>query len=675
MPVYYDNQSLEIPGAYTFVNPSGLTVGGLGNEGLVLLVGSSVGGAPGQVLSYSDPSSAARGLRGGDLLNAYNFATKKGGAQNIACWRTDPATQASLTLFGSNNAPSMTLTSVDSGAYTNQFSLSLTGQAGNQTATFVDGYSNRTFTQAGLGSAFAVQYTGNATSAQASFSYGLTSPAVTLAAAATGTLATGTYTVVVDAKNAASLALTTGTIITLTGTQNAITTTWGGVSGAFLYDVYLSGTQGYSYVATTPATTSGTVSYTILNSGTPTSLPTAQTGAAFVALLSGQTDGSQSLNFPVTTVGSLVSLLNVQQGYTAASTSTVASQIPGPLLDPAGPISLLGTTGAAFTAQTGAIATYLQSLGYVTVAIPGGSLNPPAAMGQTNMVGGANGSQTASQWGAVADALATMNPLPRYIVALSDVNELISPLATAVITLDQAFPAMLSELFIGGSTTPTPTTAIQQGAQFASHRIVNNGMSFWDYDYNLTYTLFPSYMLGAIYAGLRASIGAPDALTNQLLNVQALGYVPTPTQLALLLENNVATPMINSLGQIVIARGVTTSSDHTNLYHREESIVNAADTLRLYVIHETAQARQGNSGGLIGQANYGATTVTGQLGYLNGLLQNAQNKGWIAGFTRITNLAAISNNPEYELVTIQVTVPVPNNGMVFALDLAIPVGL
>ncbi len=580
MPVSYDNQSLAIPGAYTFVNPNGLTLPGQGNEGLVFLVGSSVGGTPGQVLTFSDPASAARHLRGGDLLNAYNFTTQKGGAQNVAVWRTDPATPSYLTVYGSNGKVSFTLQANDSGSYTNQFALSIAGSSGNQTVTFVDGYANRTFTQSGLGPAFSVQYTGNATTAIGSVTNGLSMGAVTLASASSGQLATGTYSVVVDAKNAASLALSQAAPITLSGTQNAISAAWSAVTGAFTYDVYLSGTQGYSYVASVPATTSNNMSYTITLSGTPASLPSTVSGPAFVSLLSGQTDGSVNQNIAISQVNALVALLNVQQGYVASTVSSVAGSIPGYLLDVSGSESLAGSSGTTFTADLGAIVTYLQTLGYATPTVPAGSLVPPAAMPLTNFLGGEDGSQTPTQWSAVADALTTMHPFPRYIVALTSVNEFIAPLANAVTTGSQTFPAMLSEMFIGGSTNPNYTDAVQRSAQFASQRIMNTGLDFWDYDHNLNYTHFPSYMLAAIYAGLRASIGAPNALTNQILNIKALGSVPSAPQITQYLNNNVAIPMVNALGQIVIARGVTTSGDHLNLYYREESIVNAADTLR-----------------------------------------------------------------------------------------------
>ncbi len=675
MPVFYDNQSLAIPGAYTFVDPNGLTLPGQGNEGLVFLVGSSVGGAPGQVLTFSDPASAARHLRGGDLLNAYNFATQKGGAQSVAVWRTDPATPSYLTVYGNSGQVSFTLQANDSGAYTNQFALAIAGSAGNQTVTFVDGYANRTFTQSGLGPAFSVQYTGNATTASGSVTNGLTMGTTTLTAGTTGQLPTGTYGVVVDVKNAASLALSQATTITLSGTQNAINTTWSAVTGAFTYDVYLSGTQGYSYIASVPATTSTNQSYTITLSGTPTSLPSPISGPAFVSLLSGQTDGSVNQNIAITQVNALVALLNVQQGYVASTTSSVSASIPGYLLDTSGNESLLGTSGYTFTANLGAVVTYIQSLGYATPTVPAGTLVSPVAMALTNFLGGEDGSQTATQWSAVANALTTMHPFPRYTVALTSVNEFIAPLANAVTTGSETFPAMLSELFIGGSSNPNYTDAVQRSAQFASQRIINTGLDFWDYDYTLSYTHFPSYMLAAIYAGLRASIGAPNALTNQVLNIKALGSVPSAPQITQYLENNVAIPMVNALGQIVIARGVTTSGDHVNLYYREESIVNAADTLRLYLIRETAAGRTQNQGGLIGQVNYGTATLGARMGYLNSLLKKAEDWGWIASFQRITNITSIGGNPEYELIPIKVAIPIPTNGMVFNLELTIPVGL
>jgi hypothetical protein len=247
----------------------------------------------------------------------------------------------------------------------------------------------------------------------------------------------------------------------------------------------------------------------------------------------------------------------------------------------------------------------------------------------------------------------------------------IQPLFQAVTTDNTAFPAVFAELYIGGSTQPTLQSVSQLSAQFASRRVLNAGWNFYDYDVNGNQTLIPGYMLAALYAGIRAALPVADALTNKLLPILGLGTPLTTAQVSQLLANNVAVPMINQLGQIVISRGVTTSPNHTNIYDREESVVNIADTLRIFLIQHTSDAQSG----IIGAPNYGGVTTKARIGWINGLLDKAKALGWIADFQRVTSLTTVGGNPEYQLAQITVYVPVPTNGMVYQLNLAVPVGL
>lgn len=670
MSVTYQNTTLGIPGAYTFVNPSGLALAGVTGAPPVLLIGSAVGGKPGTLLQPRNPVGASNTLRGGDLLNGFNFASQ-GGAQNIYAWRTDPATQSSLTVYGTNGNPSFTVTSTDYGAWTQQLALSLQGTAGALTGTLVNGYTGSTATATNLGPAFTVQYTGNGTQATAALTQSLTATTVTAASGTGGNLGTGSYSVTVVAKNAASVALSTATTVSVaaSGTINA---SWSGVTGAYAYDVYLSGTQGQSFVTTVAATPTGTYSTTISQYGTMTGLPTATAGPAFVALVSGQTDGSQNLNVAVTTVQALVAFLNVQQGYVATQASATAGSIPGAQLDATtNAVAINGSSGANFTAQVGAVVAWLNALSDVT-ATPASPLNAPTTLGLTNMVGGSDGSQTVQNWQAAAAAIATMQPQPRYIVALTDNTDFVAPLVQAVQANESAYPAVFSELYIGGGTAPTVQSASQLAAQFASKRVLTPGWSFYANDVNSTYTLFPAYMLGALYAGIRASLPTAYALTNQALPIMALGSTLSSTDVQTLINNNVATPMINALGEIVIAHGGTTyNGPQNNLYYQEESIVNVTDTVRQYLIQNTVST-QAN---IMGAPNYGSTTTKARIGYINSLLQNCVTNGWIADFKRVTSLSTVQGNAEYELAQLVLYVPVPTNGMVYQINLQIPVGL
>jgi len=681
--VTYQNQTLGVPGVYTFVNPNGLTVQPSGANNLVVLVGSSTGGPPGQFVIPPDPLTARDQFVGGDLVNAYQFAVNAGAGQ-VALWRVDPATQSSLTIYGSNGQPSFTVTSADYGAYTDTFALAISGTVGNLTATFYDGYRNLTYSQSGLGPAGSIAYTGNATAAVGAITNGLTAPTVTVSSGTGGNLGSGTWGVAVVAKNAASRAVSTVATANLTASNNTLTASWGSVVGAFTYDVYLSGTTGFSFITSVPATpTATTYTATITQPGQPTTLPTATSGPAFVALLAGQTDGSQNINLALTgnyaTFGQLVSYLNVQAGYTAQTASSLAAQIPCTLLDPStANTSLLGS-GMNVTSNTGAVVTWLNnltigSLPYVN-AVAATPLNPPANLPLTNLVGGTTGTAGLAQWQAAAQALIQFTqqnpggPLPRYVVALTSQIPFAQALAQAVTTSVNQFPPLFTELFIGGGTAPTVQTEIQRSAQFASHRVINAGWSFYGYDTSMNYTLFPGYMLAAIYAGLRANLGVATPLTNKLLpGVLAIANPPSPAQVAQLLENGVAVPMVNEVGQIVISRGVTTSPIHANLYDREESVTNVADAVRIFLIQNTANTNTN----IIGAPNYGNVTTKALIGWINSLLDKVQTLGWIAGYTPVTQLTPIQGNPLYLAAQITIQVPTPINVVAYTLNLTVP---
>lgn len=104
---YFNGEMIAIPGAYSAIDTSAMnTRNDWDNAKTIALVGESDGGEPGVVHFFTDPITARKTLKGGDLLKAAEKAWKPvtgtkqgvslGGAATIACVRTNRATKSRL---------------------------------------------------------------------------------------------------------------------------------------------------------------------------------------------------------------------------------------------------------------------------------------------------------------------------------------------------------------------------------------------------------------------------------------------------------------------------------------------------------------------------------------------------------------------------------------------------
>ena len=107
--VYFNGELLTTPGAYSSVDTSLMATKG-DNEGakVIAFIGECTGGEPAAVQFFTEPTSAKKVLKSGDLLKACEKAwnpvsrTKSGvslgGANTIACIRSNKATKATYTV-------------------------------------------------------------------------------------------------------------------------------------------------------------------------------------------------------------------------------------------------------------------------------------------------------------------------------------------------------------------------------------------------------------------------------------------------------------------------------------------------------------------------------------------------------------------------------------------------
>lgn len=676
--VSYNGVTYSGTGIYSDVNSAALAGQTPVNQPVVFLIGTSVGGAPNQVIRITSQGQAYSTLKNGDLLNAYLFA-KRHGAGEVDIYRAQTATQSSLLLYDVSNNPSILLTSNDYGQYTSSFSAGISGTSGALIATFKDAYDGISKTSVALGPALLVTYTGNATTANLTLVKTLTAPTVSTPTSLTtgGTIAASTVVnVIVVARNISGTGpASTAETVTVgsTTSTNSVTATWGAVTGAASYDVYINNAY-YSTV------TAETVTATFIPTGTAAPPTTTTAGPALLTVLTGQTDSSQNLDISLTnantnSVSSLAGYLNSQTGYTAVTTAG-AGAISASLIDPVTSVSIL-SSGTTLTSDTGTVLNWFNTLGLVTATQPAGATNPPAVISPQPFTGGSDGTPTTQNWQSAAAALTAANPLLRYPVSLTSSTNYRQTIDAAV----EAAALLSSQFFIrafyGGTTTDTDTIAEQNAAALSSTRAYYAHPDFWDYDANGVYTHFPSYMMASCFAGLAAGNSAQIPLTNQVIQVNAIGALdsnnlPITAQRGLALAQAGVSAVYKAPdGTFRIYQGISTdqiAADQTNTYKVEFSVGNAVDAVRLYVYQELAP-------NYIGGTDYGAATQAAFLADLNAILQICRDTfKWIAGFVAATQVLAAPTNSTFLVTNAVLYVVNPINGAIVGISLQNPNG-
>lgn len=112
--VYFNGELITIPGAYSMTDASGMSTKSDGDGAkIIAFIGESTGGEPAAVQFFSEPTTAKKVLKSGDLLKACEKAwnpvskTKEGvalgGANIIACIRSNKATKSSFVVEKKQN--------------------------------------------------------------------------------------------------------------------------------------------------------------------------------------------------------------------------------------------------------------------------------------------------------------------------------------------------------------------------------------------------------------------------------------------------------------------------------------------------------------------------------------------------------------------------------------------
>lgn len=169
--VYFNGETITIPGAYSAVDTSSMSTKTDTGAGIIAIIGESTGGEPGAVNFLSDTVTAKRVLKGGELLKACQkawnpvSATKAGvnvgGANVIAAIRTNQATKSELKVKSGEDVV-MRFQSKDWGA-TNNFQIKMVDGtiSGTKTVTVYNPTTGAYENYANMGNVFAIAYTGD----------------------------------------------------------------------------------------------------------------------------------------------------------------------------------------------------------------------------------------------------------------------------------------------------------------------------------------------------------------------------------------------------------------------------------------------------------------------------------------------------------------------------------
>ena len=152
--IFFNGRLIRTPGAYSYVDASGLEQIGLGASGIVAILGEAEGGIPMSEITDTDdllvltkPEAAQVTFRSGALHEACGFCFNPsndpeilGGAQAIIACKINPASQSTAKL-SNTYGDAIDLSSADYGAFTEQINVTV-GDGTNQgkliTITFED---------------------------------------------------------------------------------------------------------------------------------------------------------------------------------------------------------------------------------------------------------------------------------------------------------------------------------------------------------------------------------------------------------------------------------------------------------------------------------------------------------------------------------------------------------
>lgn len=693
MSQYFNGKFLVQPQASVFVDTSLLANLNPGASNILAVVGPSTAGFPQQGILFTDPNTARRTLRSGDLLDAillaFDPSSQTGGASQIIGVRVNSAIQARAKIFDITNPVKASATVTIGG--TAAAAQTYTATIGGTIVTYVSvgGDTNSTIAanlainiNASVATSVADPILGVTATAIAAVitltaKYpGLDNNAVTLTSTATGTgTATSSSATLIGGTGNTLAALITDDY-GIYNNQINFSISAGSVSGnkivISLAQTTVNNVIGGTLVADNLSRALFSIQYTGVGSAATitindSSLTTNVTGAI-----------ADNLNIPFatyTTVQQVVDFINATGKYTATLSSVAVSILNSVAeFDPKSAVDIK-TAPVSLTANLAALLDFLNSntnLFFNAVR----AVNPAAGQPAFNtspsyFVGGSDGTTTTQDWTTAIAALQTQEC--NVVVPTSDQAAIhAAVLAHVQFMSDTGRKPRVA--IVGGAfgeyapASPVPTSVITARVPALNSQramLVSPGVKYFDVNGNLQTKGAP--FLAALIGGMAAAVPAGTPLTHKYIsNIQGLEINFTPAdEQALLLGGVAPVEFVQNKG-FRIVQSKTTWLGAANFGKNEFSTVMAIDAV-VRRIQDTLDDQ------LVGQI-VSPITLAQAVSITETVLMQAQTDNLIVGDTNspaFKNISSSTAGGDTIRVQFQMSPAIPANYILVSVS-AVP---
>lgn len=308
-----------------------------------------------------------------------------------------------------------------------------------------------------------------------------------------------------------------------------------------------------------------------------------------VVAISGATDGSASFTVDLTgkavkTIEKLAAFIQAQTGFNVKVLSS--PQMPSAQLDPIGTAVPVPSTGAILRGINGACVDWINRNAISAIAEFIGNAATVAVIGPVFLTGGTEGTTTINEW---KQAFAKLGNEPGYILVPCTDDEAVHAAATDhIITMSDIKIKRRRQGYYGhgiGDVVFAPdgsvdiTNLADRIFRINSDRVVFATPGVYVNDMNGDNTLFPSWLLAAIMAGIKAGGDPQQALTGKYVKITDVegNYDPTLEEEVIAAAASYVTKVPNKGFRIGI--GQLAQLRTTNTLQSEPSVLHVADVV------------------------------------------------------------------------------------------------
>ena len=616
MAVFFNGNLITVPGVASMVNDSGMANQNIQSPMNLAIIGSAEGGEPGTALTFSDPTTAASVLLGGELLTAvqkaFSPSSQTNGPQQITCLRVDEAqpgkliipqagatlTSGALGAFCVESGERLPLGGLEPGtcalASLKQILLASTSSTVDEA---YQGYFVKMTSGVAMGETNLItDYVGATQIATLQFpwlnqpvagdTYEIAPAAVVLQSVQYGAYAPLTK-VQIEAGSESGQTLF-GALTSAYGNSGLITEAVNAgllVSVEYGQENYTQDNISATYMALEYTGSAASCIAAITESGI--SISAGEIGSEVQLVY---VDFSQ-----YKTVGAVVDVLSNTTDLECAGAGQYQNYPTLGAFDYVVGLAISKTTGTAITANLQAVVDWLNNRtgNLVTATRPSGAGVVPATIPFTFLTGGKVEAATYTDWAAALSLL--QNEDVQCIVLLSS--------DSTVHALGQSHVEFMSNqgqserrCITGGALNETIAEAAARAYAMNCDRMYLVSPGYQDYDANGNLTTYPPYMSAAIMSGMICGLDPGNGLTNLTFTAQGLEQIyQVPSDVVPLLNAGVL-PLIKTKKGLKVAQSISTWLIDMNYYRREMGVGYAADYV-VRTVRDQVQIFVGRTGG------------------------------------------------------------------------------